>query len=48
VKFRAEVRADSTYVAASSRQLGIRMYHPKKDTKRRGARRHVPAGVGHR
>jgi hypothetical protein len=48
VKFRAEVRADSTFAAASSRQLGIRIYHPKKSAKKRGARLHIPAGVGRR
>jgi glucose/arabinose dehydrogenase len=48
VKFRAEVRADSSYAAAASRQLGIRIYHPKKKAKPGGARLHVPAGVGHR
>jgi glucose/arabinose dehydrogenase len=48
VKFRAEVLADSTYAAASSRKLGIRVFHPKKDAKKPGARLHVPAGVGHR
>ncbi|HEY2717480.1 MAG TPA: PQQ-dependent sugar dehydrogenase [Solirubrobacterales bacterium] len=48
VKFRAEVRADSTYAGARSRQLGIRVYHPKRDAKRPGARLHVPAGVGRR
>ena len=47
VKFRAEVRADSAYGPASSRQLGFHVYHPKKNAKPRGARRHVPAGVGH-
>jgi Glucose / Sorbosone dehydrogenase len=48
VKFRAEVRADSTYTAAMSRQLGIHVYHPKKDARKPGARLHVPAGVGRR
>ena len=48
VKFRAEIRADETYAAAASRPLGIRVYHPKKDAKPRGARLHIPAGVGRR
>jgi glucose/arabinose dehydrogenase len=48
VKFRAEIRADQTYATATSRQLGIRSYHPNKNAKKRGARLHVPAGVGRR
>ncbi len=46
VKFRAEVPADSTYAAASSRQLGFHVYHPKKNARKPGARLHIPAGVG--
>jgi glucose/arabinose dehydrogenase len=48
VKFRAEIRADETYVAASSRALGFHVYHPKKNARRPGARLHIPAGVGRR
>jgi glucose/arabinose dehydrogenase len=48
VRFHAEAPADKTYAAAISRKLGIRVYHPKKNAKRRGARVHVPAGVGRR
>ena len=48
VKFKAEILADSTYAAAVSRNLSIHVYHPKKNAKKRGARLHVPAGVGRR
>jgi glucose/arabinose dehydrogenase len=48
VKFRAEIRADETYDDATSRQLGIRVYHPKREAKARGTRLHIPAGVGRR
>ncbi|MBS1881186.1 MAG: PQQ-dependent sugar dehydrogenase [Actinobacteria bacterium] len=49
VKFRAEIRADATYEAATSRQLGIRVYRSKKGKKNPlGARLHIPAGVGRR
>ncbi|MGE4122166.1 MAG: sorbosone dehydrogenase family protein [Solirubrobacterales bacterium] len=50
MKFRAEIGADETYLAGSSRQLGVRVYRPKKGKrKQRGSGRvHVPAGVGRR
>jgi glucose/arabinose dehydrogenase len=48
VQFRAEIGADETYLAASSRKLGIRVYRPKKNVKKAGGRVHVPAGVGRR
>jgi hypothetical protein len=48
VKFRAAIAADSTYIAASSRQLGFHVYHPKKGSQRQGGRLHIPPGVGHR
>lgn len=50
VKFRAEVRADSTYAAAVSRQLPIHICHAKRCAKPRGdgTRLHIPAGVGRR
>lgn len=48
VAFRAEIRADSTYAAASSRQLGIRIYHPQREAKKHRAGLHIPAGVGRR
>jgi hypothetical protein len=49
VKFRAEIRADRTYVGATSRQLGIRVYHPKRNASAKGrGRLHIPAGVGRR
>jgi glucose/arabinose dehydrogenase len=48
VSFSAEIRADSTYLAASSRPLGIHVYHPKGKAKKKGERVHIPAGVGRR
>ncbi len=48
VSFRAEIAADETYAAASSRQLGVHVYRPKKAEKKRNGRLHVPAGVGRR
>jgi hypothetical protein len=49
VSFRAEIAADETYVGASSRQLGVRVYRPKKGAKKKpNSRLHVPAGVGRR
>ena len=50
VSFRAQIGADATYEAATSRLLGIRVYRPKKgeEAKKRNGRLHVPAGVGRR
>ena len=50
VRFRAEIGADETYAAASSRLLGVRVYRPKKgeEKKKGNGRLHVPAGVGRR
>lgn len=49
VQFRAEIAADDTYAAAWSRQLGVRVYRPKKGEEKKGKGRvHVPAGVGRR
>lgn len=50
VQFRAEIAADATYEAATSRRLGVRVYRPKKGelTKKPKGRLHIPPGVGHR
>jgi glucose/arabinose dehydrogenase len=50
VKFRAEIRADSTYEGAISRNLPIHICHAKKCAKplRTSTRLHIPAGVGRR
>ncbi len=48
VAFRAEIRADQTYTAASSRQLGIHLFHPKREAKKHRTGLHIPAGVGRR
>lgn len=48
VSFYAEIHADSTYLTASSRQLGVHVYHPNKNAGKPGARLHIPAGVGRR
>lgn len=48
VQFQAEVRADGTYAAATSRRLGVRIYHPKHAAKKHPSRLHIPAGVGRR
>lgn len=47
-RFRAVIAADDEYLAATSRKLGIRIFHPKKRHGKSESGIHIPPGVGHR